>query len=556
MPSIVAYNKRLEALKSERSSFIDLWRDCSDYHLRYRGRFLVTDRNKGYQRNLQQYNNTSRLAIRVLSAGMMAGITSPARPWFRLSTGDKDLDELQSVKEWLFTAQQTMYRTFSGSNLYNSLHALYAELGTFGTGAMAIYEDFDKVVRFETFTAGQYMLGKNGRNEIDTFYREFEISIGECVKRYGFENCSETVRQQWNSGNTEQYVKIVHLVEPNDNRDRLSPLAVNMPYRSVHYEYGTTEAPNNKFLRESGFEEFPIATPRWDLTSVDVYGLDCPGITALPDTKALQLKERRHMQAIDKVANPPLQAPSSMRNKVQSQGLRANDILYTDNPNDQITSIYGNYRPDLGAFQELGFTLENRINKAFYVDLFLALTQDVGRQITAREVAERHEEKLLQLGPVLERLHTELLDVLIDRTFAILQRDGLLPPAPDELSGRDLRIEYVSVLAQAQRLTAIGGIEAVSAFAANISGLDPSARHKLDTHQAIDDISDAYGVNPKLVRSDQEAQQLAQAEAQAAAQAQAMAQGQAMADTAKTVSETKIDDNNALGQILDRAGVA
>lgn len=555
MPSVVSYNKRLSSLRTERSSFIDLWRDLSDFHLRYRGRFLTTDRNKGYERNLQQYNNTSRLAIRVLAAGMMAGITSPARPWFRLSTGDKDLDEIQSVKEWLFTAQQIMYRTFSGSNLYNSLHSLYAELGTFGTGAMAIYEDFDNVVRFETFTAGQYFLAKDGQNNIDTFYREFEISIGECVKRFGKENCSTTVQEQWNSGNTENWVKVIHVIEPNDDRDMKSPLATDMPFRSVYYEYGRTGVDFGTFLRQSGFEEFPIATPRWDLTSVDVYGLDCPGITALGDTKALQLKERRQMQAVDKVANPPLQAPSSMRNKVQSQGLRANDILYTDNPTDQISSIYGTYRPDLQAFAEIGQTFENRINRAFYVDLFLMLSQDVGRQITAREVAERHEEKLLQLGPVLERLHTELLDPLIDRTFALLQRGGMLPPPPDELSGRDLKVEYVSVLAQAQRLTAIGGIESVSAFAANISGLDPSARFKLDTHQAIDDIADAYGVNPKLVRSDEMAQQMAQAEAEAAAQAQAMAQGQQLADTAKTVSDTKIDDSNALGQILDRAGL-
>ena len=102
---ITSYNKRLEAMRSERSTFIALWRELSDHILSHRGRFLTSDRNKGYKRNTKMYNNKPRLAARTLASGMMAGITSPARPWFRLSTSDLELKERSDVKQWLHQVQ-------------------------------------------------------------------------------------------------------------------------------------------------------------------------------------------------------------------------------------------------------------------------------------------------------------------------------------------------------------------------------------------------------------------------------------------------------------------
>ena len=556
MPTINSYNKRLEALRSERSSFIPLYRELSDYHLAHRGRFLTSDRNKGYKRNTKQINNISRLASRTLASGMMSGITSPARPWFRLGTGDKNLDDIQAVKLWLHEVQQVMYKVFSQSNTYNALHQLYSELGVFGTAAMGVYQDFENVIWCKPYTVGSYMLGLNSQNTADTFYREYEVSVGQCIKQFGEENVSQSVLEQWKKGNSEAWVKIVHAIEPNDDRDGNSPLASQKAWRSVYYEAksGTKEG-IEKFLRESGFDDFPVLAPRWDVTAEDVYATDCPGITGLGDTKALQLAERRKYQALDKIVNPPLQGPSSMKNKLNSGVVGPNDVIWHDQSGEGLRSIY-DYRPDINAInQEIG-NVENRVQRAFYEDLFLMLAQTDRRQITAREVAEKHEEKLLMLGPVLERLHTELLDPLIDRTFNILQQNGVLPEPPPELQNKDLNVEYVSVLAQAQRLVATGAVDRLVGFTSQVAQVWPEARHKVNASRAIDEYAESLGVDPSMIRSDEEVTAMAQAEAQQAAQAQAMATAQQGVDMAKTASETDMSEDNALGATMRRAGLA
>lgn len=551
---IVKFNKRLEALKTERSSFVSVWRELSDYHLAARGRFLVTDRNKGNKRNTKQLNNTSRMAVRTLAGGMMSGITSPARPWFRLSTSDPGLREYKPVKEWLNRVQSVMYEVYAGSNIYNNLHSVYGELGVFGTGAIGVFDNFQNVIHSRQFTVGSYYLAMNGENIVDTFYREYEVTVAQCVKQFGIENCSDAVQNHWKKGNTEIWIPIVHLIEPNDDRDMMSPLARDKKFRSVYYEKATASKSEDKFLRRSGFDAFPILTPRWDVTGEDVYATDCPGMVALGDTKALQLGERRSYQALDRLLNPPLQGPSSLRNSGIGDTLRDGDIVYNDNPNGKLTSIY-EFRPDLNAMVAVNDRAEVRIKRAFYEDLFLMLANSDRRQITAREVAEKHEEKLLMLGPVLERLHSELLDPLIDITFEKLQGAGVLPIPPKELQNSEMSVEYVSVLAQAQRMVASGSLERLGSYVGQLATVWPEARHKFDSQQAVDEYAEALGVAPNVIRSDDEVAAIMQQEQDAAAQQAAMQQGMAMADAAKTVSETNTSGDNALGVMLRNAGL-
>jgi hypothetical protein len=554
MPTIKSYNKRLEALRSERASFIPLYRELSDYHLAHRGRFLTSDRNKGFKRNTKQINNTSRLSNRTLASGMMSGITSPARPWFRLSTGDARLDDTTSVKLWLHQVQTTMYKVFASSNTYNSLHQLYSELGVFGTAAMGVFHDFDNVIWCKPYTVGSYMLGMDGQNISDSLYREYEISVAQCIKQFGKDNVSETVKKQWETGNTEAWVKIVHIIEPNDDRDMTSVKSSDKRIRSVYYEADRSVRENDdKFLRESGFDEFPIMTPRWDVTGEDVYATDCPGMTSLGDAKALQLAERRKYQAIDKLVSPPLQGPASLKNKMKGDQPAPNEVIWHADgvgAAGQLSSIYGNYRPDIDKIKQEIDEVESRIQRAFYEDLFLMLANTDRRQITAREVAEKHEEKLLMLGPVLERLHTELLDPLIDRTFNILQRNGVLPLPPPELQNRELDVEYVSVLAQAQRLVNTGAIDRIAQFTGGVAAIWPEARHKINIFQSVDDYAEALGVNPDIINSDNDATVAADAEAQARARQMMVEQGGQMADMAKTASETSLDEDNVLGATM------
>jgi len=540
---VSSYRKRIESLKSERSDFVPLWRELSDHHLAHRGRFLVTDRNKGKKRNTKQLNNTSRLANRTMAAGMMAGITSPARPWFRLSMPDRKLMEYSPVKTWLMQVEGLMREVYNKSNLYNSLHTIYSELGTFGIASLGVFSDFNTVIRFKPHTVGSYMIATDGLDKVDTWAREYQMTVGQLVKQFGKEAVSLSVRQRWESGDTEGWVSVCHVIEPNDDRDSQSPLAIDKKFRSIYFEEDSKGA-DAQVLHQSGFDSFPILTPRWDIAGEDIYGTSCPGMDALGDVKGLQEAVRKYAMAVDSQIDPAVQVPTSLRNHGR---ILPGDRVPHDGPT-KIEAIHS-VNPNLQAMQGYITNIEQRISRTWYEDLFLMLANSNRSQITAREVAERHEEELLMLGPVLERLHNELLDPLINRTFDIMQEAGILPPAPPELQGIDLRVEYISVLAQAQRMVATSGVEQLAGFVGQLSQIWPEVRHKFDPAQAIDDYAAALGTAPDIVKADDEYEEALESEAQQAAEASKAEQTMQGIQAAQQLARTPIDENSGLAEV-------
>lgn len=545
------FDKRVKELDAERSAYMDYWGELADNHIATKGRFLNKGGSRRPKRNTKQYNNTSRMSARTLGSGMMAGITSPARPWMKLAASNPELNDIAAVKNWLYRAETNLYRVFAQSNTYNSLHSLYAELGVFGVAAMGVYENFEDIIRCKTYTIGSFMLGIGADDKIDTFAQETQKSVGQLVKEFGIDNVSETVKRNWNNGNIETMIDVVHLIEPNDNRDMLSPMARDKRYRSVYYETAQNKG-DNLFLRRSGFDEFPIMPPRWDVKDGEIYCDSCPGMDSLGDAKGLQLGERRFYQALDKVGLPPLQGDSALKSQITGGAPNAGEIIWHSANSKGLTPVYGNYQPRVDLIQQNQDRVELRIKRAFYEDLFLMLANTDRKQITAREIAEKHEEKLLMLGPVLERLHTELLDPLVARTFNILQRNGVLPPPPKELENTEISVQYVSVLAQAQRMVGLSSIERTVGFAMQMAAMWPEARHKINAMETVDQYANDSGASPRIIRPDDEAEGIASAEQEARAQQQQMMNVAQGAQNAKTISEV---DGEGTAAMMRKAGL-
>lgn len=516
--------RRMGHLTHSRSSWESHWRELSDYMAPRRGRWHLDRHNRGEKMHERIMDGTPLFAARTLSSGMMAGLTSPARPWFRLATPDPALSELGAVKVWLHTVETRMRDVFQKSNLYNVLPVMYGELGVFGTACMLALDDPETVVRFLPLPIGSYWLANNYRLEVDTVYREFKMTVRQMVQEFGLDACSLRVQDMARSGNWENWIDIYHAIEPNNERLLGRMDAAGMPFRSVYWEKGGEK---DQVLAQRGFRENVVLAPRWNVVGEDVYGYS-PGMDALGDSKALMLQQTRKAQAIDKMLDPPMGAPTALRNSVVS--MLPGDVTYFDSQQggQGIRPLY-EVRPDVNALLADITETQNRINTAFYADLFLMLSMSDRRQITAREIEERHEEKLLMLGPVLERLDDELLSPMIDRTFNLMLRAGLIPDPPPELQGVDLKVEYISILAQAQKMVGIGAVDRMAGFVGNLAGVWPEARHKFDAEQAVDEYADMLGISPRLVRSDEAVAEMRQADAQA----QQMAQMGGMAGMAR-----------------------
>ncbi|SKA37741.1 Bacteriophage head to tail connecting protein [Enhydrobacter aerosaccus] len=549
---------RLAALDRERTSYWSTWKDLAQHFAPRRGRFLVSanDFARGRRKDQRLIDNTPLLAARVMASGMMAGISSPARPWFRLRLVDDRANDAPGARAWLDEVQKRMLHVFAKSNLYNCLHTLYGELGVFGTAALWVDEDDEDVVRGYTLTSGEYWLASSRRLAVDTLYRTMWWTVRQIVDTFGRDAVSAGIRANYDNGQLDLEYEIVHAIEPNPNAQPPEvrgganlwngTVANRLPFRSVWFERG--QQGEKSLLRVSGYSEFPCMAPRWDVTGSDTWGSG-PGWIALGDAQQLQVQQRRKVEAIDKQVKPPMVGPPSLRNEPAT--LLPGGITYVADPSGQTFRPAIEVRVDLSHLGADIAETQNRIKQAFYADLFLMMAESDRREITAREIDERHEEKMLMLGPVLERLHDELLDPLVSRVFAIMNRNRMLPEPPPAVAAAGVQVEFISMLASAQKAAATSAIERFWQFGAQIGAVKPEALDRLDADGTMDAYADMTGVPASVLVDLRQAMAARQARQQAQAQEAQMQKTMALVHGAKTASQIDVGGGmNAVQALL------
>jgi hypothetical protein len=546
--------KRWATLEQDRLKGWDShWTTIAQNLLPRHSRFLGTERNKGGDRNQAIIDSTGTKALRTLAAGMMAGMTSPARPWFRLGLPDKDLESEHAVKVWLDDASTLLLRVFAKSNTYNALHMLYRELGGFGTGLSIVQPNFERIIHHNPMTVGEYALGIDHEGYVDKLGREFKLTVEQAAQWFGVQNLGASARNAYDNSNYGKEITIVHLVEPNQSRDPSKRDNKNMAFKSCYWDKSATDMENWGLLRESGYRRFPALAPRWDLLFGDTYG-SSPGMEALGDLMQLQHGQFKKAKAIDYQADPPLQVPLNL--KGNNADFLPGGASYYDqnNPSGGIRTAF-DVNLDITALREDIMDVRGRVNSAFYVDIFLMLAE-ADKNMTATEVAERHEEKLLMLGPVLERLHNELLDPLVSMTFARCLEAGLLPPPPEELNGIELQVEFISMLAQAQRAVQVNATDRLIGHIGMIAAgkQDPTVWDKFDGDKSVERYADQLGVDPDLIVPGEKVALVRQTRADQIAAAQQAEMTEKMAGAAAkagTIQTGPAPENNAASDILN-----
>jgi hypothetical protein len=187
--------------------------------------------------------------------------------------------------------------------------------------------------------------------------------------------------------------------------------------------------------------------------------------------------------------------------------------------------------PDLKAFMESKAAIQMRIKEGFFNDLFVMLEQMGQKQMTAYEVAQRNQEKLQILGPVVERLQNEALAPIIKRIYRIMDRKGLLPPVPDALHGVALGIEYVGVLALAQKAAKTASLERFASTTSALAQAHPEIADNVDWDAWTVEYAEDLFISKKIMKDPKLIAQI-RAQRQQAQQTQQMLSGAEQASKA------------------------
>jgi len=440
------------------------------------------------------FDGTPSQALNILSAGLMGHLTSETSPWYQYAVVNPQVGEDPDVKEWLQTVTRIDIQRLGQTNFYQIILEFYEDLCGFGTAHMFQAEDPQEIRRFYVFPPREVTVAENHRGECDTHYREYAQSVRELAQEFGEEALSRDARDVLKT-DPDKRVTIIHGTFPREDwiPDRIGDKG--KPFAALYWEKASLHP-----VDEGGYWEDPWHTARWRKTSREHYGRG-PGIDAMPDIKTLHKQRRSDLLAGQKIVEPPLWVPSSLVGRLRTSPNAVN--YFRRNTGGEKPEALGSILGNVPFGMEMTNDTRELVKQAFFVDVFLMLSHQTGN-MTATEVAERVQERLMILGPAVGRLHSEALGPGVERGFAIMARAGLFPAPPEALKDQSLSVDYISPLAKALR--ALEGRATANAmqFAAPFLQLDPEASIVFDAKKAIRRGWDLYGAPTEALRDEEE----------------------------------------------------
>lgn len=518
------YLKIFEGLKASRANYESTWQDVSHYCLP-RKAFITRQKTPGSKFDFDVYDSTAMQSALVLAAGLHSYLTNPASKWFTLRMREAELMDIVEVRKWLKDVEDKIYDVLNNSNFSEQVHEVYLDMSVFGPAFLYEEEDVKTTVRFFCRPVAECYIVEDERGRVNQVYREFEWTAYQCYEQWG-DAAGEVVKKAMDDKDYEKKIKILHIIHPRYQRDTSKADSINMEYASVYIEVD-----KRRVINESGYQEFPLFVPRFNKDSNDVYG-SSPATVSYADIKMVNEMVYTIIRAGQKVVDPPIMLPHDGYLLPIKLGPAAINYKLSGNAQDRVEPLMTNANIPVGL--ELVDSTRMIIKRNFFVDLFLLLADPAKKDMTATEVMQRVEEKMLILAPTLGRLMSELLDPIIHRTFMILLRNQKIPPPPAALEGRDYVVEYTSPLARAQKLEEMKSINQVIGILGGVAQVVPDVIDNVDTDELIKEIASLYNISPKLLRDEKEVAQIRVARQQQLEQQAKIANLKMIADAASS----------------------
>ena len=546
---------------TRRNYWVNIWQLTSEYVHQRRADF-TTSRQPGSFINSQIWADAPVHMAETSASALLGYIWSAGVKSFKLvgnrKVFGKDKDMADFWAECTETLQDEMDDQEAGLSV--AMDESMLDLITLGTDAIYIEErNQDKPLQgcllFDGWTIQQFILAENAAGRAARFKRRREYTIEQLVEKYGIENVSAQSKKKFMDGNTGECVSVLHIIEPRHeaHRKKDSKAAKDMPIASIHIEVDA-----QKFLKQSGYPELPIACARLAKRINEEYGRG-RGMNALPSIMMLNQVMEDWMLAMEKNLDPPMY---QLNDAVAGNGYidtsaGAITILRVDKamPNVPPTGKLYDIQEVRNAPEVIEMLLKS-ISNHFMIDRLIDLNNDV--QMTKGEAFLRNGIRQSSLRSIVSRLFLEKFDPLINTSFNIcLRRNkfGYTPGDPQAaaLEAQGVKVKYLpqkflDALNREEDLYTIqyltpaardmlaeegqGMVETLT-IAGEMANFDQSIKHRIDANWTLNRLAEIKGADRRMFKKEADAQNAIMAEQQQMQQAQQAALMQATSGLAK-----------------------
>lgn len=554
--------------ETKRSYWKPQWQLVSEYVHQRRADF-TTSRQAGAFINSQLWTDEPVHMAETSASAFLGYIWSAGVKSFKLRGNPKVFGKDKDMADFWAEASETLQAEMDDqeAGLSIAMDESMLDLITLGTDAIYTEERNQEdpqqgCLLYDAWSIQQFALAEGASGRAVKFYRRREYTVGQLVEKYKLENVSAATRKKFEDGKHEECLQVLHVIEPRLEKDRKegSIAAKDMPWASIHIE---VEA--RKFLRQSGYQELPVACARLAKRLNEQYGRG-RAMNALPSIMMLNQIWEDFMLALEKNLDPPMY---QLHDAVTGNGYvdtsaGAVNIMRVDKANGNVSPTGKLFDiQDIRNAPDIIKMLNDTISNHFMIDRLINLNNEV--EMTKGEAFLRNSIRQSTLRSIVSRILLEKFDPLINTSFAIcLRRNkfGYMPNDPQaaalEAQGRKVTylpqklvdamasnedlytIEYLTPAARDMMSEEGQGMVEMLAIAAEMANFDTSIKHRVDTNWTLQRLSEIKGADRRMWKKESDVKQ---AMAQEQAQIQQMQQAEMAKATSGVAKDVAIAQN-------------
>lgn len=442
----------------------------------------ITVPDEGQVLTVDINDSTAIKAALRMTAGIFSYLMPVGVKWLELKPADNRYKDDREIIRKLSEATDALHSYIWRSNFQREIFTTIRSLVVFGTGCIAVYK-VDRELIYRNYHIADIFFEENADGKIDVVFRRMTYTARQMAQK--FKKVPKVVTDAIANKDFIKKFEVVHAVYPRKDYDTRKKDLKKFVSQYILVDDET-------ILEEGGYDSQVYLVGRYDKAPDELMGRS-PAIELLPDIKMLNEMRKTFLESSEMAATPPLLVEDD--SVIGQPAVGPKDVIVYRAGSPKPEALQTGANPALTA--EVLMNERQEVREGFYNDLFQALAQY--RNMTATEVMERVEEKMVMLAPVISGLSKELFDPLLMRSLDLIySMDG----APEKVNEK-IVINYQGRLAMAMSNMQTNAVEVWVSKWMNIQQLYPVLDVlKLEEAAAASALNS--GVEARLVRTQEE----------------------------------------------------
>jgi len=483
---------RINKLRGERQTTFSYLEDIYDYAMPNRQTF--TKFSPGEKKDNQIFDSTAVIATTNYVSRIQTLLVKPWTKWFILEAGRSVPEqERKAINDELEEVSDTIFDELNYSNFSEQISSSFFDLAA-STGVMMIREDnrpnSDSNLTFESIPLAEVMLDTASDKDVKTVFRDIKIPVGQ-------------VEAKWPKAKLTADMK--NMLDTDENQ--IVELTEGVVYQEKTLDYNfilmETSAKDEAFLIDEVIEDSPYIVFREYVVPGEVYGRGRLQTVFSDIMSANKIKEMTLSAAAMSIAGVYTAVSDGIFNVNTARFAPGAVIPVTSNgANPTLAPLSQASNIQVADFEIQ--SLHNNINTVMLTMPLGEINEVKGR--TATEMSIRQNDFMQTSVAGFNRLQTELLNKIIQKTLAVLKKMGKIEPI--EINGKEVKVKYSSPIAQ---MSGDEELQKIRMFMEMMQGMPEDVANTLIAFEKIpQEILEALDLPEKFVRSEQQIQTIMQ----------------------------------------------